>query len=92
MPVVRSVRSDTLIEAGRLASSCGSIALMRSTVWMTFAPGWRWMLTMIAGRGCLWPRSAAQAASFTFSASSTTAAMSATRSGAPFLYMSTMLR
>ena len=47
---------------------------------------------MMAGTGCLWRRSAAQAASFTFSASSSTAAMSETRSGAPFLYMSTMLR
>ena len=92
MLMVRSVSTETLIEAGRLACSCGSIAVMRSTVWMTLAPGWRWMLTMIAGAGCGCCRSAAHAASFTFSAVSTTAAMSDTRSGAPFLYTSTMLR
>src|SRR5436190_367082 len=59
MLTVRSVSTATLIEAGRLACSCGSIAVMRSTVWMTLAPGWRWMLTMIAGAGCGCRRSGA---------------------------------
>ena len=30
-------------------ASCGSSALTRSTTSMTLAPGWRWMLRMIAG-------------------------------------------
>src|SRR5205823_3690639 len=61
MLTVRSVSGVTVIEAGRLASSRGSSAAMRSTVWMTFAPGWRWVLAMVAGTGCFRRRSAAEA-------------------------------
>ena len=46
---------------------------------MTLAPGWRWMLRMIAGVVL------AQAASFVFSAPSTTVATSDSITGAPFL-------
>ncbi len=70
---------------GSDACSCGSSCLMRSTTSMTFAPGWRWMLTMIAGL------SFAHAARRTFSAPSTTSATSDSRIGAPFLYAMIML-
>src|SRR5260221_4034016 len=46
---VRSVSSTTSTAAGRDAESCGSNCLTRSTTSMTLVPGWRWMLTMIAG-------------------------------------------
>ena len=49
MVVVRSVRTRTCTEAGRLVCNCGSSFLMRSTTAMMLAPGWRWMLTMTAG-------------------------------------------
>ena len=41
MVTVRSVRMETSTEAGRLALSCGSSFLMRSTTWIIFAPGCR---------------------------------------------------
>ena len=40
---VRSEMIETFIAGGIDASSCGSSALIRSTVSMTLAPGWRWM-------------------------------------------------
>ena len=49
MVVVRSVRMETCTEDGSVLCSCGKRALMRSTTWMMFAPGCRWMLTMTAG-------------------------------------------
>ena len=39
--MVRSVRGMTSIEAGRLACNCGRSSLIRSTTWITLAPGWR---------------------------------------------------
>ena len=39
----------TVIAAGSDSLSEGKIFLMLSTTWMTFAPGWRWMLTISAG-------------------------------------------
>jgi len=48
MDSVRSVSMATSTAAGSDAFSCGSTRLMRSTTSMTLAPGWRWMLTMIA--------------------------------------------
>ncbi len=49
MLCVRSVSTAISTDAGRLACSCGSSALMRSTTWMTLAPGWRWTFTSTAG-------------------------------------------
>ncbi len=49
MVLVRSVRIDTSTAAGSEADSCGSSSLMRSTTWMTLAPGWRWTLRMMPG-------------------------------------------
>ena len=46
---VRSVRTLTLTDGGIVAVNCGSSALMRSTVSMMFAPGWRWMSRSTAG-------------------------------------------
>src|SRR5271157_1376313 len=48
MVSVRSEMTETFIAAGIDASSTGSMALIRATVWMTLAPGWRWMPRMIA--------------------------------------------
>ncbi len=76
---VRSVSTATSTAAGSAAWSCGSCPLMRSTTSITFAPGWRWMLRTIAGTSFI------QAASRTFSASSTTVATSERKTGAPFL-------
>ena len=39
--VVRSVRIETSMDAGRLALSCGNSFFTRSTTWMMFAPGCR---------------------------------------------------
>ena len=64
MVIVRSVSTATSTAAGSDACSCGSTRLMRSTTSMTLAPGWRWMLRMIAGD------SLAHAASRAFSAPS----------------------
>ena len=50
---------------------------MRSTVSMTLAPGWRWMLISTAGVSFI------QAPSRVFSGASTTLATAASRTGAP---------
>mgnify|MGYP003694171527 CR=1 FL=1 len=62
--MVRSVSTSTSILAGSAALSCGSSAWIRSTTSMTLAPGWRWMLRMIAWSVFI------QAASLVFSAPS----------------------
>ncbi len=77
MVVVRSVRMETSTELGRDVRRIGSRRLMRSTTSMILAPGCRWMLTMTAGTSFI------QAASLTFSASSTTLATSLSTTGAP---------
>ncbi|MCY1540960.1 hypothetical protein D9M68_766290 [compost metagenome] len=77
------VRSDTTLTsrvAGKAARNCGSSAWIRLTTSMTLAPGWRWMLSRMAGL------SPAQAACRTSSAPSTARATSDRRSGALFLY------
>ncbi len=76
--VVRSVRIETFTAEGSDARSWGRSLLTRSTTAMMFAPGWRWMFTMTAGVRFI------QAACFTFSAESTTAATSERWTGAPF--------
>ncbi|MNF69689.1 hypothetical protein D3C84_515790 [compost metagenome] len=76
---VRSLSTATSTPAGRLAVICGSSAWMRSTTSMTLAPGWRCTLTSTAA---LW---LAQAARRSFSAPSTTSAMSPRRRVAPAL-------
>ncbi len=75
--VVRSVSGATATAAGRLAWSCGSRDLILSTVAMTLAPGWRWMLRITAGVA------SAQAPSLVFSGPSTTSATSESITGAP---------
>ena len=57
----------------------GNNAFTRSAVWMTFAPGWRCTLRMMAR---CWP---AQPASCAFSTPSMTSLTSSRRIGAPFL-------
>src|SRR3954454_18286444 len=74
---VRSVSTATSRAAGSDACSCGSWRLMRSTTSMTLAPGWRWMLRMIAGTSFI------HAARRRFSALSTTSATSERNTGAP---------
>ena len=78
MVVVRSVSNCTLTEAGSAFCNCGSRALMRSTTSITLAPGWRWMLSTMAGL------SLAQAARRLFSGPSMMLATSVMRIGAPF--------
>ena len=48
MVSVRSEMIPTLIADGIEACSTGNIALTRSTVSTTLAPGWRWIARMIA--------------------------------------------
>ena len=86
MVVVRSVNTLTSTVPGSAACSCGRTFLMRSTVSMTFAPGWRWIFRMIAGVLL------AQAASLAFSAPSITSAISRKRIGAPFFQTMTRSR
>ena len=74
---VRSLRMLTSRPCGRLDWSCGSRAFTRSATWITFAPGWRCTLTMIARLPL------AQPASCAFSTPSTTCATSRSRIGAP---------
>ncbi|MNQ99618.1 hypothetical protein D3C85_1153610 [compost metagenome] len=77
------VRSDTTLTssvAGSAARNCGNSAWMRLTTSITLAPGWRWILSRMAGL------SPAQAACRVSSAPSTARATSARRSGALFLY------
>ena len=76
---VRSLRIDTWMPWGRLASSWGRSAFTRSATAITFAPGWRWTLRMIARR------SSAQPASCAFSTPSMGVATSTSRRGEPFL-------
>ena len=80
MVSVRSVRMVVWIDEGSELKSCGRTALMLSTTWMMFAPGWRWTLTTTAGTSFI------QAASLLFSTPSTTSATSESRTGAPCWY------
>ncbi len=64
---VRSLSTFTSIPCGSDAWSCGRSAFTRSATWMTFAPGWRWTLRMMARL------SLAQPASWAFSTPSTDA-------------------
>ncbi len=48
MVSVRSEMTFTLTAAGIEACSTGIIALIRFTVSITLAPGWRWIARMIA--------------------------------------------
>ncbi|CAB5723950.1 Uncharacterised protein [Delftia tsuruhatensis] len=91
MVTVRSVSTCTSSEAGSVSLSWGSRALMRSTVSITLAPGWRRMLRITPARE---PPSGvpAQAARRVFSASSTVWAMSDRRTGRPFLKAMMRLR
>ncbi len=82
--VVRSVRVVISMDDGMEALSWGIRRLMRSTTAMILAPGWRWMFTMTAGLSFI------HAASFTFSTPSITVATSESRTGAPFLYVTTI--
>ncbi len=77
MVVVRSVSGWISIACGSEAVSCGSSFLMLSTTSMTFAPGWRWMLTISAGVVFI------QAESWLFSAPISTVATSLSFTGAP---------
>jgi hypothetical protein len=77
MVLVRSVRMVMEIDGGSDRLNFGNCALMLSTTWMMFAPGCRWMLTMMAGTLFI------QAASWLFSMSSFTSATSESRIGAP---------
>src|SRR6476469_7876190 len=77
-----SVRSETiltLMAAGIEAWSTGIIALIRSTVSMTLAPGWRWIARMTA-RFWLY-----QPAIRWFSGALMARPTSRTRTGDPFL-------
>ena len=76
---VRSVSSVTSIAEGSDACSDGSSFFTRSTTSITFVPGCRWTLRMIAGVAL------AHAARRLFSAASTASATSCRRTGAPFL-------
>ena len=77
---VRSARMETSRPWGSVALSWGKSALTRSATSMTFAPGWRWTLRMMARR------LPAQPASWAFSTPSTTSATSRRRIGAPLRY------
>ncbi len=80
MVVVRSVSTCTSTEAGSVACSFGSSALMRSTVSITLAPGWRCMFSITPG-GRVGPGGQAHVLGVV----STICATSLRRSGAPFL-------
>ena len=82
---VRSDRKVTLMSGGIQASSCGSAALTRSTVSMTFAPADLVMVSRIAG--CV----PCQAASLVLATLLVTDAMSPRRTTAPLLVFSTRL-
>ena len=70
MVTVRSVKGATSTLSGSEACNLGNSSLMLSTTSITFAPGWRWILTITEAL------SFAQAAKRTFSAPSTTLATS----------------
>ena len=80
MVTVRSFITCTSSDSGKFAFNWGSAAMRRCTVSITLAPGWRWMLMMMASR------SLAQALRRTFSGASTKVATSLRRNGLPFLY------
>ena len=75
---MRSDRTDTLMVGGIDASSCGSNALIRSTVAITLAPGCRMIGMMIARCPFIQPPSRS------FSGPETAWPMSRTRTGEPF--------
>ena len=79
MVLVRSVRIVTSTAAGSESDSWGRSFLMRSTTWMTLAPGWRCTFRMMPGVLFTQP------ARYTFSAPPTTSATSDRRTGLPFL-------
>ncbi len=79
MPPVRSLSTATSTAAGIAACRRGSSFLIPSTTAMTLEPGWRCTFRMTAGVRL------AQAASWLFSAPSTTVAMSPRRTARPFL-------
>src|SRR5512143_1384862 len=86
MVVVRSVSVVISIDDGMALFNWGRSCLTRSATAMMFTPGCRWMFTMTAGLVFI------QAASLAFSTPSTTWATSARRTGAPFLYATTIDR
>ena len=73
--VVRSEMTETSMDDGRDARSCGSTFWMRSTRAMMLVPGWRWIFRRTAGVGIT------QAACLTFSALSMIVATSERRIG-----------
>ena len=77
MVSVRSVRTATSNDGGRVSRKVGSRALMLSTTAMTLAPGWRWTLTITA-----WVEFT-QASSLVFSRVAAMLATSRSRTGAP---------
>ena len=76
MVVVRSVRTLTFTADGSALCSCGRSSFTRSTTSIRFAPGWRWMLTIMAGSAPI------HAACRMFSAPSITSATSERSTGA----------
>ncbi len=88
MLVVISVIVVTLMDAGRFAWSWGNTFLISLTTVMVFAPGWRWMLRMIAGVSADSEDPSAcpiKAACLVFSTPLITLATSLTNTGAPLL-------
>ncbi len=83
---VRSVNTVSSTAVGRPDASCGSSVLIRSTVSITLAPGWRCTLTTMPGALLT------HAARREFSASFTTSATSRTRIGAPLFQPTIRLR
>ena len=77
MVTVRSVSTCSVTPGGMASRNAGNCCWMRSTVSITFAPGCRCMLTMMAGV------LSAQAASRLFCGASTTSATSPKRKGLP---------
>ena len=80
MVVVRSLSTAMSTAAGMVCCRRGSSWRMPFTTAMTLEPGWRCTFRMTAGVRL------AQAASWLFSAPSTTVAMSDRWTGRPFLY------
>jgi hypothetical protein len=79
MVVVESITTCIWIAGEIEAWSCGSTARMRSTVAITFAPGWRKMISRMAGLPLARPPERR------FSTESSTVATSPRRTPAPFL-------
>ena len=84
--VVRSCTTVSLAPTGMVRWSFGSSALMRCTVSITLAPGWRWISTTTAGLPWYQPPT------LSFSRPSTTSAMSRSSTGAPLRKATTTLR